>query len=59
MKLKEYISFTFSKGVLDVFEHGKHILHQPFDSETSVPFLNSDAAMAWLVHYYPDLFTPS
>ena len=59
MKLKEYISYTFEKGVLDVFERGAHKIHQPFNSETGAPFRDSDAALTWLLHNYPDYFTIS
>ena len=59
MKLKEYVSYTFTDGVLDVQEHGHHTIHQPFNSESGAPFRDQDDALAWLVRSYPDLFTPS
>ena len=59
MKLKEYISYTFNKKVLDVFEHGRHVVNQPFSSETGYPFRDVDEALAWLLEYYPDYFTKS
>jgi len=59
MKIKEYISYTFERGVLDVYERGQHIIHQPFNSESGAPFRDVDAALAWLLHNYSDLFTPS
>lgn len=59
MKLKEYISYTFSNGKLEVFDHGHKKVSQPFNSETGSPFRDVDAALAWLVEYYPEFFTPS
>jgi hypothetical protein len=56
MKFKEYVSYTFNKGKLDVFEHGRHMISQPFHSETGDPFRDVDQALAWLVKYYPELF---
>lgn len=56
MRLKEYISYTFSNGKLDVFDHGKHIIAQPFNSETGDPFRDVDQALAWLAKYWPQLF---
>jgi hypothetical protein len=59
MKVKEYVTYIYANGILDVYEHGKHILRQPFNSETGAGFKDQDAALAWLVSYYPNLFTPS
>lgn len=59
MKLKEYISYKFNTGVLDVYDRGEHILHQPFNSESGAPFRDVDAALAWLLNNYPNLYTPS
>lgn len=59
MKLKEYITYTFTANKLDVYEHGHHVVHQPFSSETGYPFRDVDEAMAWLLEYYPDYFTVS
>ena len=56
--LKEYISIQFKNNVLDVFSKGKHIISQPFDSETGLPFKDQTEAEIWLLKYYPDLFTP-
>lgn len=56
MRLKESIHYTFSNGKLDVFSHGKHIVSQPFNSETGDPFRNVDQSLAWLLKYYPELF---
>lgn len=59
MKIKEFVSYQYADGVLDVYEHGRHIIRQPFNSENGAPFKDQDDALLWLVHYYPDLFTPS
>lgn len=56
MKFKEFITYTFVRGKLDVFEHGKIVISQPFNSETGDPFRDVDQALAWLVKYWPDLF---
>lgn len=56
MKLKEYIHYSFYQGKLDVFDHGKHIISQPFNSETGDSFRDVDQALAWLTKYYPELF---
>ena len=56
MKLKESIHYSFYQGKLDVFDHGKHIISQPFNSETGDPFRDPDHALSWLVKYYPELF---
>ena len=59
MKLKEYISYTFQLGVLEVYEHGKHTISQPFDSATGEKFKNQTEAEAWLIQNYPNFFTPT
>lgn len=59
MKLKEFVSYTFSDGKLEVFEHGQKKISQPFNSETGAPFRDVDAALAWLLEYYSDFFTLS
>jgi hypothetical protein len=58
MRLKEYVKLTFANQSLDVYVHGRHELHQPFNSETGNKFANQDEASAWLLRYYPDYFTP-
>ena len=59
MRLKEYVRVTFNNSELDVYSHGAHTVHQPFNSDTGNKFKDQDEAMAWLLAYYPDLFTPS
>lgn len=59
MRLKEYISYTFENGKLEVFDHGQKKLSQPFNSETGAPFRDVDAAIEWLVEYFPEYFTQS
>ena len=58
MRLKEFISVTFENYVLNVYHGNVHELHQPFNSETGDRFANRDEALAWLLKYYPDYFTP-
>ena len=59
MKLKEYITYTFIDNKLDVYEYGRHVIYQPFNSDTGYPFKNVDDALAWLFAHYPDYYTPS
>ncbi len=59
MKLKEFITVTFTNRELNVFSRGQHTLSQPFNSETGEKFKDQDEATAWLLKYYPDLFTPA
>lgn len=59
MQLKEYISILFENNTLDVYKHGVHVIHQPFDSATGELFKDQTAAEVWLINYYPDFFTPS
>jgi hypothetical protein len=59
MKLKEYVRVVFDNRELDVYVRGEHQIHQPFNSDTGEKFTDQDEAMAWLLAYYPDLFTPS
>lgn len=56
MKLKEFISYTFANGRLDVYDHGNHIVSQPFNSDTGDQFRDVDQALGWLAKYYPHLY---
>ena len=56
MKLREFVTYTFTNGVLDMHEHTRHVVHQPFNPETGSPFKDVDAALAWAVKYYPEFF---
>lgn len=56
MKLREFITYKFNDGTLDMYESAKHIVHQPFNPETGSPFANVDAALAWAIKYYPQYF---
>lgn len=58
MRLKEFIRTTFTNNVLDVYNRNIHEVHQPFNSETGQRFQTQEEAMAWLIKYYPDYFTP-
>lgn len=58
MRLKEYYHIEFTAGVLDVTEHGRHVVNQPFNSETGNKFKDQDEATAWLLRNYPEFFTP-
>lgn len=59
MRLKDYITFTFTDYKLNVYDHEKHIVYQPYNSDTGNPFRDQDEALAWLLAHFPDLFTPS
>lgn len=59
MQLKEYVSMTFEDGVLDVFRRGTNIIRQPFNSDTGEKFKDQTEAEAWLMHHFPELFTPA
>lgn len=58
MRLKEFIRATFTNNVLEVYNRNIHEVHQPFNSENGQRFQNEEEAMAWLLKYYPDYFTP-
>lgn len=58
MQLKEYITYTYENNKLNVYDHGKHIVYQPFNSDTGHPFRDVDEALNWLSRHFPDLFTP-
>lgn len=59
MRLKDHITYTFVDNKLNVYDRGRHIVFQPFNSDTGNPFREVDEALAWLLNYFPDLFTPS
>lgn len=59
MRLKENFSYTYQSGVLNVFDEDRHVLRQPYDSETGEAFKNIDDSLRWLLLHYPDMFTPT
>lgn len=59
MRLKEYITYTFEGNKLNVYDRGRHVIYQPYNSSTSDPFKDADDALAWLFAHYPDYFTPT
>jgi len=56
MKLREFATYKFVDGALDLYEHARHAVHQPFNPESGLPFKTVDEALAWAVKYYPNYF---
>ena len=58
MHLKETFTYTFENNVLDIYERGHHVVHQPHDSDTGARFSDIDYALAWALKHFPEYFTP-
>jgi hypothetical protein len=55
-RLKEYITYSYTNGTLDVYDHAQHVVHQAFNSDNGLSFRDVDAALAWLRTYFPEFF---
>lgn len=55
--LNQSLTYTFHDRIITVYENGKPIIRQPFDSDNGKPFSTEQEALAWLQRYFPHLFT--
>lgn len=59
MRLKEHYTYNFdTKTGLAIYELGRLVVNQPFDSDDGKPFSDITDALAWAIVHFPDYFTP-
>jgi hypothetical protein len=57
MQLRPNYTHTYQSSTLTVYENGKPIIRQPFDSDNGKNFGSEEEALNWALKYFPHLFT--
>lgn len=56
MQLRPTFTYTYQNSTITVYENGKPIIRQPFDSDNGNSFGSEEQALAWLQRYFAHLF---
>lgn len=56
MQLKPNHTYTYQDRTITIYENGKPIVRQPFDSDNGKSFESEEQAMAWAQRCFPHVF---